>query len=204
MRLRAISTLSPEYAPSRRRGGHQTCDLWKNPRRLYASVLTPTHHSLDPNSPSRRPVRSHGRTPTTPNQDPDKKTRKPKHSGQKGKSLRRVPLPTVVVRQIDTSPLPDAAALDRVVVVVLQQPKDRKPRAAEQQIRANVHERGVRQSDPEECEPDRECRDDGAVDEPCKGADAVRVVLVQEVGAQAEDDGCGDELRQAQHDGEDA
>ena len=140
----------------------------------------------------------------TPSQDPNNKTRKPKHRRQKAERLRRVPLPTVIICHIDIAPGPDAATFDLVIVVVLQETEDREPGSAEEQVSDEVDDGGAGECHPEQREPHGDGRDDGAVDEAREGADVVRFVLVQEVGAQAEDDGCGDELHEAQGDGDDA
>ena len=120
-----------------------------------------------------------------PRQDAHKKTRKPANRRQKAKSLRRIPLSTVTIRQINTAPVPHTAALNPVIVVVLEQPEDREPRSAEEQIGADVDERSGAVQHPDDGDPETHGGDSGAEDEAVERSDVVRVVLVQEVGTHA-------------------
>ena len=133
-----------------------------------------------------------------PRQDAHKETREPANRRQKAKRLRRIPLPTVIIRQINTAPVPHAAALNPVIVVVLKQPEDREPRSAEKQISADVDEGSGAVQHPDDGDPEAHGGDGGAEDEAVERSDVVRVVLVQEVGTQAEHNGGADELREAQ------
>lgn len=139
-----------------------------------------------------------------PRQDAHKKTRKPANRRQKAKSLRRIPLSTVTIRQINTAPVPHTAALNPVIVVVLEQPEDREPRSAEEQIDADVDERSGAVQHPDDGDPETHGGDSGAEDEAVERSDVVRVVLVQEVGTQAQHDGGADELCEAQREGDGA
>jgi hypothetical protein len=151
-----------------------------------STLISPTPRNLQQlNSPRRhqRAVRGHRMPRPAPRQNPHQKTRKPAHRGQKAKRLRRIPLPTVIVRQINIAPIPDTAALDLVIVVVLEQPEDREPRSAEEEISPYVDEGSGAVQHPDDGDPETDGGDDRAEGEAVEGADVVSVVLVEEVGA---------------------
>jgi hypothetical protein len=133
-----------------------------------------------------------------PCQDAHKETRKPAHRRQKTKSLRSIPLTAVIIRQINIAPIPNTAALNLIIVVVLEQAEDCEPRSAEEEIGADVDETRSAVQHPDDGDPQTHRGDDRAEDEAIERTDVVGVVLMEEVGTQAEHDGGTDELREAQ------
>jgi hypothetical protein len=151
-----------------------------------STLISPTPRNLQQlNSPRRhhRTIRSHRMPHPMPGQNPHQKTRKPAHRRQKAKSLRSIPLPTVILRQINVAPIPNTTALNLVIVVVLEQAEDREPRSAEEEISADVDEGGGAVQHPDDGDPQTDRGYDGAEDKAVEGADVVGGVLVEEVGA---------------------
>lgn len=134
----------------------------------------------------------------TPSQDPHNKAREPKDRRKKRKSLRRTPLPTIIISKIDITPRPRTATLQAIIRVVLQQTEYSEPSAAEDDIGADVGQGRAGSDCPEKGEADGSGGNNDAVYEAVEGADAVFVVLVQEVGGQAKDDGGCNKLCEAQ------
>lgn len=71
------------------------------------------------------------------NDDAKHETRKPEHGGDKGKSLGRLPLPTVVTPKADVSPIPNAAAVDSVDPID-KDTEGGEPRCGEQEVKGVV------------------------------------------------------------------
>src|SRR5690242_7807969 len=126
-----------------------------------------TEHSIRLDSPCRRrrrrTVRSSRRTRPAPRQNPEKEAREPKHGCENAECLSRIPLTAVIVRQVDTSPAPDVAALYLIIVVVLQQTEHSEPCSGKDEIGAKVDICCVREDHPEQSKPNRNGRYDSAV-----------------------------------------
>jgi hypothetical protein len=136
--------------------------------------------------------------------DTQHKSRKPHDQRQEREGLRSLPLPArVAAAQTEARPRPRAAAALRVEVAH-QHAEGGGPAGCEEQIRAVGCDCRLCRDHPDDGEDNRQRGPDDGVDDAAEGADAVAEALVQEVGCQAEDDDCEDELRCAQDEGDQA
>lgn len=161
-----------------------------------------TSHNLDARAAeevlSRTFIDSVALRKTVVKQNTKDKAGKPDNHRQERECLCRLPLAAVVrATERDAAPAPCTAAVDALEISHVDT-KDSGPGSGKEEIRGVAGHAGLGRNHPDDGEDDGQGRDDDTVDDATERPDIVAVALVEEVGAEAEDNSSEDKLCSAQ------